>query len=147
MAKTKAKKAKMSRKPSKKPSKTPLRRTICGIRHGASKSTQWRDATRKPTKNEVLVAKAIEELRKLDPHKKHFGRSKVHTQLKGKLSMDVVRRLLSKKRGRVFPGRDKVFPDAIKSHWKEAAKMRENGEFIELSQNTCCRVSRKANWC
>jgi len=146
MAKTKAKNAKKCKKRTKKPPKVPLRNEICGVRTGVSRATRFRDAKKAATPNEVIVAKAIEQLRKKFPLKKRIGRQNVYKHLKGKLSMAVVSRLLSKKGGRDFPGCKRVYPDSIKRHWEEAAVMREQGNFIELSQNTCCRVSRKANW-
>lgn len=145
MAKTKATAAKTRRKLTPRASKMPLRAKICGVRSDKSRMTLWRDKNRPATKNEVLVAKAIAALRKKHPRKKHFGRKKVHDHLKGKLSMKAVARLLSPKRGRVFEGRDRVYPESVKQYWKSLSHMSMT-EIIEHSQNSNCRVSRKADW-
>jgi len=146
MAKTKAKTAKLRQKKASTCQKKPLRAKICGVRTNLSKWTQNRDKKRLASPNEVLVAKAISAMREKWPHTKHFGRQKVYNFLKGKLSMGVIARLLSPKRARAFQGKDKVYSETVKRHWEEAVLMRAAGCFVDLSQNTACRVSRKQNW-
>jgi len=134
----------------KKPLKLPPRSTVFSIRRSASRMTTWRDSTRSLKDNEYTVMMAIKELREKHPRKKHFGRILVHKHLNGALSMDVLQRLLSKKKRLAFPGRDKELSECARRYNEELHAIREAGgneAVVALSRNTCCRVSRKSNWC
>jgi len=139
MAKIKAKNKKLCQKKTKTAPKAPLRAKICGIRTNMSPSTKKRDSKRLAAPKEVQISNAIASLRKKFPYKKHFGRQKVYDELKGELSMGVISRMLSPKRGRVFKGRNKEYPKLVKKHWEIYGGM--------LGMNTASRISRKASYC
>ena len=96
------------------------------------------------------MAKDLLAVRKQYPTRKNIGRVLVFQKVKRSgLSMHQIERLLSKKGGRVFPGKKKELSHFAKAANKEKAELRALGNeyFVELSQNTCCRTSRKANYC
>jgi len=87
-----------------------LKNAIFSFATPKSKSTQQRRRKARATQAEVLVSKAFIALRKEYPHRKSFGRRVVYQRVKGKgVSMKSIQRLLSKKGGRVFPGRDALY--------------------------------------
>ena len=127
-----------------------LKNAIFSFATPKSKSTQQRRRKARATQAEVLVSKAFIALRKEYPHRKSFGRRVVYQRVKGKgVSMKSIQRLLSKKGGRVFPGRARPVSESTLRYARYIAGIREtqgNEGVMALSQNSCSRISRKASY-
>jgi len=144
-----AKNVQKSTIPAKKRSKTP-KTAIFSFAKPKSRWTEQRRSNAKATAAEVLLAKAVIALRKEYPRRKTFGRGLVYQRVKGKgVSIKTVQRLLSKKGGRVFPGRARPVSDSALRYAQYIAGIRESQGYegvMASSQNSCCRISRKASY-
>lgn len=125
-----------------------LRSATCTVkRPAASRSTHYRRKSALASGNELLVARAFKQLRRLRPHNASIGRRLVTKHLAGALSAGVVGRLL---RSKTFPGQLRQLSPAAQRHKEivlETKKGKTTKEWNDLSQNSNSRLSRKGSYC